>query len=404
MGLFHLVVCFLLFVSWPLGKNKSNRKNKLARKMTPLPASQILEQICEQLDEMREFSGPHFEGVESHWCVADARLSAFAFGPMWALVFEIVGYCPGADEYENRIWCYGNFLQERADFYDRSLPVLSFPSAWNTHFEKGIWGAKWNHFSVRIEGERHDFTPSLADWQRHDILLSREEIESGQIPPETMLRFVCDELNHPFFAGDDVLRALLDERALPFSFEYDEPNDRVFYRCELGDCDEAPLPSLVLKKLVQTRRWLHPRVGNANIEEGEWEISPQQAFKELSDILAVGKSTQWSKPNWNSDWRLYVESAGIQERAQHEFNTEQRAALREYIEKLPREARRDIVRDLRESVEETSGRNRAMSANFPATSFSCVVFSTQGGEDELSLTLTTDLLDALREEEADLPK
>ncbi|BCM90242.1 hypothetical protein IAD21_02093 [Abditibacteriota bacterium] len=370
--------------------------------MTTLSSSEILEQICDQLDEMREFYGPHFEGVESHWCVADARLSAFAFGPMWMIVFEIIGYCPGADEFENRLWCYGNFLQERADFCDQSLPVLSFPFVWNTQFEKGIWGAKWNRFSVRIEGERHDFAPTLEDWQRHDILLSRREIESGQIPPETMLRFVCDELNHPFFASDDVLRAFLDEKALPFSFEYDEPNDRVFYRCDLGDCDEIPIPSLVLKKLVQTRHWLHPRLGLADVEEGEWEISPHNAFQELSEVLVSGKPTQWNQRRWNSDWRLYAESAGIQEQTQHEFNTLQRANLRGYIEKFSREAACDIVRGLREVVEESLIEGQAIAVNFPTTSFSSIVFAEQNGEDKLSLTLTADLLDALREAETSL--
>ncbi len=98
----------------------------------------ITEELVAQTQEIGEFFGLTFEQMENYWAIADGRLSAFANEQMWAVVFEIIGYDPGGDEYASHIYLLGNCVNPRETIYlpnvSRSLFVV--PHNWNKEIEK----------------------------------------------------------------------------------------------------------------------------------------------------------------------------------------------------------------------------------------------------------------------------
>ena len=318
----------------------------------------ILEELAEQTREIGEFFGLTFEVGEEYWAIADARLSAFSSEQMWAVIFEIIGYDPGGDEYASYTYLLGNCVKPRETIYlpNVSRSLFAVPHDWNKEIEKDqIWGIAREHFSVLYRGNRHDFSPTLQDLRNAGIELSAREFASGELSPQQMLRFVCQKWEHPFFLSEDALRELLDAQAIPFEWKHDKETGRSWYENEVGEFDEPPTLSLVLELILQTRDWTHPKVGDAHFDEGEWEISPHQAFATLAQTIATRDVAAWRAQDaavFNSHWRNWAEIEAQQERIGAAAIEKAKAAFRSYIlESVPREARLEFLRQIRSTLE-----------------------------------------------------
>lgn len=311
-----------------------------------MTSQEILEELAAQNDEIREFSGATFEGLEDYWAIADARLSAFSSDQMWAVAIEAVGI-NRAEKHSLRVWIFGNCLQLEDEFCALEKTILTVPNAWNKEIEKNqIWGIARDGFAFRWRGRKFDFAPALDDLGAAGIELSRREIESGLLSPQQMLRFVCEKLDHPFFLGEDALRDLLNQRAIPFKWKYDPATQRSWYQNELGEFEEEPLLSTYLELVLQTRDWIHPKLGLADGEEGEWEISPHEAFEVLAQTLATRDLAAWNAQDatkFNSHWRNWADIEADKERLQTEQIAAGKAAFRASIEKISREKRAQFL-------------------------------------------------------------
>ncbi len=169
-----------------------------------------------------------------------------------------------------------------------------------------------------------------------------------------MLRFVCEKWNHPFFLSEDALRDLLDANAVPFEWEYDEATQRNWSESELSAFGAPPILSVALELILQTRDWTHPRVGLA--PEGEWEISPHEAFGTLAQTIATRDVAAWhaqNPANFNSHWRHWAEIEAENDRIETAAIEEAKAVFRSYIlESVPAEARLEFLRQIRSTLEE----------------------------------------------------
>lgn len=318
---------------------------------------EILDELAAQIGGIREFCGATFEMLEEYWAMADARLSAFASEKMWAVAIEVVGYQDGAEEYELRVWLFGNCLNAQSGDFDFQRLLFTVPHAWNKEIEPNqVWGIARDGFALCWRGQRHDFAPSLEELQRAGVELSRQEVESDELSSQQMLRFVCEKMDHPFFLSEDALRDLLDARALPFEWKYDEKTQRSWIENELGkfDDDQPPIPSVALKLVLQTREWTHPKQGLADRSAGEWEISPHQAFEALAHTLATRDLEVWQAQDaakFNSHWRNWVETEADKERAQAEFMAAAKAAFRAWVMEIPLGERAEFLEQTRPTIE-----------------------------------------------------
>ena len=318
-------------------------------------SAQILQELAAQTAEIGEFFGLTFEQGEDYWAIADGRISAFASEQMWAVVFEIVGYDPGADEYASHVYLLGNCVQARDSIYLPNVNriLLTTPNAWNKEIEAGqVRGIARERFSVLYRGRRHDFSPTLQGLQGAGIELSRAEIASGELTPPQMLRYVCEKWEHPFFLGEDALRALLDAHAIPFEPKHDAT--RSWYENALGQFNEPPILSLILELVLQTRDWIHPKVGDAHFDEGEWEVSPQQAFATLAQTLATRDAKVWHAQDatkFNSHWRNWAEIEADKDREHAAQLATAKAAFRAFVEAIAKSERAQFLEELRPSIE-----------------------------------------------------
>ncbi len=206
---------------------------------------------------------------------------------------------------------------------------------------------------MRWRGKRFDFAPSLEELEAAGIELSRREIETGELTPPQMLRYVCEKLEHPFFLSEDALRDLLDQNALNFKWKYDKETQRSWYENELGEFEEPPLLGVYLELPLQTRDWIHPKLGLADGEMGEWEISPREAFETLAQTLSTRDLRVWNaqdQTKFNSHWRHWAQIEVEAERAQIEQNAAAIAAFRDEMNALPHETRAAILKMLRPTI------------------------------------------------------
>lgn len=324
-----------------------------------MKSEEILEELVEQTGEISECFGLTFETLEDYWALADARLSAFASGQMWVVIFEIVGYDPGPDEYASHIFLLGNCVKPRETIYlpNVSRTLFLVPNSWNKEIEKDqLWGIERDKFSLLYRGQRHDFAPTLEDLQRAGIELSTREIESGELSPQQMLRFVCKKLDHPFFMSEDALRGLLDANAIDFKWKFDEKTKRSGYESAVGQFQQPPLLSVALELILQTRDWIHPKVGDANFDNDEWEISPDEAFAVLAQTLATGDVAAWNAQDatkFNSHWRNWAEIEAEKEREDAQRLSDAKTVFRAFVEDVPLAERVKFLEHLRPTIEKS---------------------------------------------------
>jgi len=321
-----------------------------------MTSEEILEEISAQTDCIREFQGATFEGLEDYWAIADARLSAFSSDKMWAVVIEVIGFDRGGD-YTSRIYLYGNCLTEEstgAEFF--GAPIITVPNTWNKEIEENqLWGISRDDFAFRFRGKRIDFSLTLEDLKEAGIELSPREIETGELSPQQMLRYVCEKMEHPFFLSEDSLRDLLYQNATSFGARYDHESQRDYYENKCGQFDEPPILSIYLELILQTRDWVHPKTGNEFTEEDIWEVSPREAFETLSQVLATRDLTIWEqqdKSKFNSHWRNWAEIEVNIERGQVEAIDAGKREFRAFIESLPLNGREELLLTLRENIKE----------------------------------------------------
>ena len=317
---------------------------------------EILDELCDQTQEIGEFAGLTFELFEEYWALADARLSAFASDKMWAVIFEIVGYDNGAGEYVARIYLLGNCVKPREEFYlpHRSQILFTVQNEWNSAVEAGgFWGVNREQFSLLYRGQRHDFSLTPQDLQEAAIELSQRELASGALSPPQLLRFVCEKWGHPFFLNEDALRGLLNEFSTAFEWKRDAETQRDFYGA-VGEFDELPVLSTVLEMVLQTRDWIHPKIGQADYDAGEWEIAPREAFVTLAQTLATRDLSVWNAQDatkFNSHWSNWADIDANNERAENQRIADARAAFRAYIEQIPRQERAQFLEEMQSSIE-----------------------------------------------------
>lgn len=322
-----------------------------------MQSEEILAELAAQTDGIREFYGATFEQLEDYWAIADARLSAFSSEQMWAVAIEIVGYDAKSDEFSLRVYLFGNCLNLENTEYELERTILMAPNAWNKEIEKDqVWGIARDKFSLLFRGQRHDFAPTLEELKNAGVELSAREIESGELSPPQMLRFVCEKLDHPFFMSEDALRDSLDGFAHPFEWKYDEETQRSWYQSAVGEFAEPPLLSVALQLILQTRDWIHPRAGLADGSAGEWEISPREAFAVLAQTLAERDVAAWNAQDaaiFNSHWRNWADIEANKDRIDLEALKAVKAEFRAFITAIvPLEGRAELLRQMRPMLEE----------------------------------------------------
>ncbi len=146
-----------------------------------------------------------------------------------------------------------------------------------------------------------------------------------------MLRYLCEKWEHPFFLSEDALRDLLDAQAIPFESKYDKQTQRSWYENAVSEFDYAPRLGLSLELILQTRDWTHPRIGDAHFDEGEWEVSPREAFAVLAQTLATRDAKVWQAQDatkFNSHWRNWAEIEADKELAENQQIAVAKADLR----------------------------------------------------------------------------
>ncbi len=240
---------------------------------------------------------PSINPIETHFRVADARMTVFRSERQWVILFERVDYHVGQNEYQVSLCAYGNCLQEGFEPYFRH-PFEFDEEATQVNPETGSWILQRDRFCIWFNGRRLDFTPTPQDYAAAGIVFDEEPQRPDMIHPEQLLRFLCDHLGHPFFNSEDSLRSIID------TFQA-QPSEPVYHQIGL---------SHHLSLFLQTREWQHTDFG----EDGEFQCpSDVPGFHILARAIASGDLTEWNSQNpttFNTDWRPW-EAIRIAERA-----------------------------------------------------------------------------------------
>ena len=260
---------------------------------------------------------PNINPIETHFRVADARMTIFRSERQWVIFFERVDYHVGLDEYQVSLSAYGNCLQDEfADGMDLNGQLLRYyrhpfefdEEATQVNPETGSWILERDRFCIWLNGRRLDFTPTPEDYAAAGITFDEEPQRPDTIHPEQLLRFLCDHLDHSFFNSEDFLRSIID------TFQA-QPSERVYHQTGL---------SHHLSLFLQTREWQHTDFG----EDNEFQYpSDVPGFHILARAIASGDLTEWNNQDpvtFNTDWRPW-EAIRIAERAERRKRAEKRA-------------------------------------------------------------------------------
>lgn len=199
--------------------------------------------------------------------LADARLSVFRSEQHWVLVIEtVVWFEPAGLLFVRDIYAYGNCLKTQGivdwhTLFDApELPLFKLPDKEEYDYVADPW-----HFSIVWQGQLFTFEPTPEDYAAAGITFEDNRFEAGKLEPPQLLRFLCRHWNHPFFASEAELRALIDEISLP---------------------TKPPL-SHSLQLLLQTRHWQHPDLGEEELP------SQVESFQVLARVIETGDLSEW---------------------------------------------------------------------------------------------------------------
>lgn len=226
--------------------------------------------------------GPMMFQLWTHFFLADTRLSVFRSKDEWAVFIEIVCFRPGQEDSSLETWCYGNCLSEPALlWYDtpyRFCQIDEDNPKYSTYPETPF------QFCVDWDNKRLEFSPTPEECAALGIVIAPDIKEQGNHVGAHILRFLCERLNHPFFAPESALRQLLEE-----SWHEDETP-------RVGE----------MALLWQTQRWRHPAITGAY--EGEERPRVLPYFHALAQGIETGSITELEQQDpitFNTDWRIW---------------------------------------------------------------------------------------------------
>ena len=246
--------------------------------------------------------------IETHFCVADTRMTVFRSTEHWVIFFELVEYNVGTNEYEVGLCAYSDCLQ--AGFEDgmglnnQLFQYYRHPFEFDEEMmlvdpETASWILGRDRFSLWLNGRRLDFTPNAEVYAAAGIIFDEEPDGPDTIQPEQLLRFLCHRLDHPFFNSEDYLRSVID------AFQ-SRPSEPVFHQTGL---------SHHLSLFLQTREWQHTDFDEKSKFQFPREVP---GFQILARAIASGDLTEWNgqdRDAFNTDWQPW-EAIRIAERAE----------------------------------------------------------------------------------------
>ena len=232
----------------------------------------------------------------AHEDYAEMRLTIFHAPQMWAMVFEDIGWWANAERFLRNVYVYGNCVEKEGWIIEESSEsICNFaddkpPYEWRN--DKYFDLLDRADFSVVINGERHDFTPTAQDYKDARIQFKHQRIGAGSLSVTQMLRFLCHKMNHPFFMSREELHRVLDMCA---------PSQQT--PLSQQPLSQQPL-SQQMQVLLQTRDWQHPQIG---VDE-ETPISSLESWQVLARAIESGDLAEWNNFDtslFNTHWTFW---------------------------------------------------------------------------------------------------
>lgn len=227
----------------------------------------------------------------AHEDYAEMRMTVFRAPQLWAFVLEEVVYYSNSKSFERQTFAYGNCLVEEGRIRESvsQVAALPLPIEFPTDKPPGEWrGKKYFRlldradFSVVINGQRHDFKPTAQDYEDAEIPFVHQRTGEGSLSITQMLRFLCHEMNHPFFMSREELNRVLDECA---------------------ESQETPL-SQQMEMFLQTRDWQHPDIA----ADEESPVSRLEGWQVLARAIESGDLSEWNQIDpslFNTHWKFW---------------------------------------------------------------------------------------------------
>jgi hypothetical protein len=251
---------------------------------SPFSADRVLQVLARQM--AGDGWGLNFDLFEEYASRAGARLSVFRSrdGLWWVLCIETVYLDRGGEDLLG-VYLYGNCLRkrknERGDL-ERELFVTpeggSFPDG-----DSNYGQILRSEFSILRHGRHVTFKPSPEQYAKCGLKWNEYEEASGTMSQRDALRFLCYEYGDGFFASEDCLRDLMQNRRdskAPYSLTHE------------------------LELFLQTQNWTHP----------EWDFDIEapsiEAFRVLAEAIVSGDLSDWDKQDpavFNSHWSNWGE-------------------------------------------------------------------------------------------------
>lgn len=194
----------------------------------------------------------------------EGRLSVFRNKSHWVLVFEMIRYVPGACDYENGLYLYGNCLKEQGYYRSIELPVqIALPELWDE--TTGVFLMRRNYIRVLWNDQWLEFTPTPDEYLAAGIMFPKGRQHTNDLEPYELLAYLCWKLHSPFFLSEEDLYTMVREAITE------------------GTPD--------LQLIFQTCEWQHP-----NLDKGELP-SELPGMRILARLIAEADPSVWDEFN-----------------------------------------------------------------------------------------------------------
>ncbi len=225
----------------------------------------------------------------AHEDYAEMRMTVFRAPQLWAIILEDIGYWSNSQTFTRNVYIYGNCLSEEGWIHEDAVRFGELDIAFPSDKPPGEWrGKKYFRlldradFSVVINGQRHDFKPTAQQYEAASIRFVHQRTGEGSLSITQMLRFLCHELDHPFFMSREELNRVLDECA---------------------ESQETPLSQQV-EIFLQTRDWQHPDIA----ADEELPIGRLEGWQVLARAVESGDLSEWNNLDpslFNTHWKFW---------------------------------------------------------------------------------------------------
>jgi hypothetical protein len=226
----------------------------------------------------------------AHFDLADARMTVFRSSAHWVLFFETVS-CSADLIFASTIHVFGNCLGEQGWLPQYDTPLFSWPADKPLISSENVWIADRRHFSIVFNGAVFEFAPTREQYHNAGIstpdTLGVVDEPARPLPLIDLVRFVCQELNHPFFASENLLRHIIQAKC---SKELQMLETQGFAHH--------------LDLLLQTRDWRHPKYG-------EERVLDMVCFQVLAEAIQTGDTSAWNSLDpreFNTTWQFWDRS------------------------------------------------------------------------------------------------